>query len=55
MIKSSLSVIQNISCTRYVKRRIYSLPVHVHKHQLYLLEQHSESLNIWSAIIRINT
>ena len=25
------------------------------KHQLYLLEQHSESLKIWSAIIRINT
>ena len=27
----------------------------VHKHQLYLLEQHSESFKIWSAIIRINT
>ena len=25
------------------------------KHQLYLLEQHSESFKIWSAIIRINT
>ena len=40
---------------RNVKTKIYSLPVHVHKHQFYLLEQHSESLNIWSAIIRINT
>ena len=26
-----------------------------HKHQLYLFKQHSESFNIWSAIIRINT
>ena len=26
----------------------------LHKHQLYLLEQHSESFKIWSAIIRIN-
>jgi len=25
------------------------------KHQLYLLEQHSESFKIWSAIIGINT
>jgi len=25
------------------------------KYQLYLLEQHSESLKSWSAIIRINT
>jgi len=25
-----------------VKSRIYSLPMHLHKHQLYLLEQHSE-------------
>jgi len=31
--------------------------MHVHKHQLYLLEQLSESYEIWSAItcIRINT
>ena len=35
--------------------RIYSLPMNLHKHQLYLLEQHSESFTIWSAIIRINT
>ena len=34
---------------------MYSLPMNLHKHQLYLLEQHSESFNIWSAIIRINT
>ena len=27
----------------------------LHKHQLYLLEQHSVSFKIWSAIIRINT
>jgi len=25
------------------------------RYQLYLLEQHSESFKIWSAIIRINT
>ena len=29
--------------------------MNLHKQQLYLLEQHSESLKIWSAIIRINT
>ena len=29
--------------------------MHLHKHQLYLLEQHSESFKSWSAIIRINT
>ena len=29
--------------------------MNLHKHQLYLLEQHSESYEIWSAIIRINT
>jgi len=29
--------------------------MNLHKHQLYLLEQHSVSLNIWLAIIRINT
>jgi len=29
--------------------------VHVQKHQLYLLEQPSESFKIWSVIIRINT
>jgi len=29
--------------------------MNLHKHQLYLLELHSESLTIWSAIIRINT
>ena len=33
---------------RNVKSRIYVLPMHVHKHQLYLLEQHSESLKIWN-------
>jgi len=27
----------------------------LHKHQSYLLEQHSESFKIWSAVIRINT
>jgi len=30
-------------------------PMNLHKHKLYLLEQHSESFKIWSAIIRINT
>ena len=34
---------------------IYCLIMNLHKHQLYLLEQHSESFKIWSAIIRINT
>jgi len=27
----------------------------LNNHQLFLLEQHSESFKIWSAIIRINT
>jgi len=40
---------------RSFKSRIYSLPMHVHKHQVYLLEQHSESFKIWLAITRINT
>jgi len=31
---------------------MYGLPMNLHKH---LLEQHSESYEIWSAIIRINT
>ena len=29
--------------------------MNLHKHQLYLLEQHSELFKSWSAIIRINT
>jgi len=29
--------------------------MNLHKHQLYLFEQHSESFNVWSAVIRINT
>jgi len=29
--------------------------MNLHKHQLYLLKQHSESFKSWSAIIRINT
>jgi len=29
--------------------------MNLHKHHLYLFEQHSESFKIWSAIIRINT
>ena len=40
---------------RTVDSRINSLHMNLHKHQLYLLEQHSESLMIWSAIIRIGT
>ena len=28
--------------------------MNLHKHQLYLLEQHSESFKIWAEIIRIN-
>jgi len=27
----------------------------IHNHQFYLLEQHSKSFKIWSAILRINT
>jgi len=38
-----------------LKSKIYSLPMNLHKHQLYLLEHCvSESFKIWSAI-RINT
>jgi len=29
--------------------------IYIYKHQLHLLEQYSESLTNWSAIIRINT
>ena len=29
--------------------------MNLHKHQLYLYRQHSESFKIWSASIRINT
>ena len=29
--------------------------MNLHKYQLYLLEQHSESFKIWSAISEINT
>jgi len=29
--------------------------MNLHKHQFYFLEQHSESFNIWSSIIGINT
>jgi len=35
--------------------RIYSLPLNVYKQKLYWLKQHSESFEIWSAILRINT
>jgi len=34
---------------------IYSLPMDLLKHQLYLLETHSDSFKSWSVIIRINT
>jgi len=37
-----------------LKAESLSLPMLVHKHQLYLLEQHSESFERWSAVIRIN-
>jgi len=29
--------------------------MNLHKHQLYLFEQHSESFKIWLASIKINT
>jgi len=38
-----------------LKNRVNSLPTNLHKKLLYLLEQHDESFNIWSAIDRINT
>ena len=38
-----------------VQSRIYSSPMRVLNHQLYLLEQHSDSYKNMSAIIRINT
>jgi len=30
---------------------MFSLYMNLHKHQLYLLEQHSESFKIWSAVV----
>jgi len=36
-----------------LKQNIYSLPMNLHTHQLYLLEQHSESFRSWSVNIRI--
>jgi len=33
----------------------YSLPLNLHKHMFDLLQQHLESLNIWSDISWINT
>ena len=49
------SVHSSDNIIRNVKGRTYSSPMYVHKHQLYLLEQHRESLEIWSAIIKTNT
>jgi len=63
-IESGLSLIQNSSSKiihfsdkiiRNVKSRIYNLPMTLHKHQLYLLQQHNESFEVFSAIIRTNT
>ena len=31
----------------------YSLPIHLHKQQLYLLEQHIKSFKSWAAVIWI--
>ena len=36
-------------------RTIYSSPMNLHKHQLYLTEQHSKLFKVCSAIIGINT
>ena len=64
IIWSGLSWIRNITCKslnisikfiRNVKSRIYSLPINLHKHLLYLLEQHSGLYEIWSAIKWIHT
>ena len=64
IIQSGLSLNQHVSGTishisdkviRVLKNRIYNLPMHVHKHHLFLLEPHSKSFEIWSAIIRIKS
>ena len=66
IIQSGLRLIQTISGKnidtsdksirfRNVENRLYSLPTHVDKHQLYLLEIHSESFDFWTAHMRINT
>ena len=64
MLKIFISLFRDISgqklqssdnFTRNVESRLYSLIMTLHKNQLYLLEKHSESFKIWSAIIRINT
>ena len=35
---------------------MHNSPMHLHQHQqLYLQEQHNQSVKIWSAIIWINT
>jgi len=63
-INTTLNPVYNISgqtihisdkFIKNVKSRINRLGLHVHKHWLYLLEQHGQSFKIWSAIIRINT
>jgi len=38
-----------------LKAEFYSLPTNLYKNQLYLLEPHSESIQIGSAFTRINT
>ena len=66
ILQSGLSLIQRSSdkiihisdkpiTSTNIKGTTYRLPLHVHKHQVYLLEQHSIWFKIWSAIIRINT
>jgi len=41
--------------TRTVESRFRSLLINLHKHQLYLLELHSDSSQIWLAMSRIKT
>ena len=54
ILKSDLGLIQYISC-KIIHISNNFITMNLHKHQLYLLEQHSESFKSWSAIIRINT
>ena len=45
----------HVSDIKNVKSRTYSLPINLHIHQLCLIEEHSASFIIWSAIVVIST
>ena len=49
---------QNYTCFGQIYKDCYkqnSLPLNLHKYQLHLLKQRSESFKLWSANNRINT